>query len=319
MAAKPDLDDGWLPYAHELDAALAVADFTKGARIVLREVFAQIFGPAKLKTARVVATDVAARSGFKRPNVSRAIKELTDSRVLTLESDGAFRFNKDYESWLMADGRNTPDDTPRLTPEEASYCRHATATALAYKNGFGAQKCIQRDTPECIQPDTGVYPVGYAKRIPLDTQSVSNGIRENAAPYRNGRGIELKKEEGRRIASQSQPEGERANGEPSMTVEELIAQVEAVFGRPALTAEVKRNLGSIIEKLGDRLDCFLAGLKQAKRSRTRINNVIGFAIYQGTTYRRTGIPPEPMEFVPEAVASKSKPNNYDDILAGMED
>ena len=78
--AKPDLDDGWLKYAHELDAALAVADFTKGARIVLREVFSQVFGPAKSKTARLSPSEIGRRVGMARQNVMRGIDELLNAR-----------------------------------------------------------------------------------------------------------------------------------------------------------------------------------------------------------------------------------------------
>src|SRR5687768_6053984 len=51
--AKPDLDEGYLRYAHTLDAALAYADFGKAERVVLRHVFAQVFGPAERRWARL--------------------------------------------------------------------------------------------------------------------------------------------------------------------------------------------------------------------------------------------------------------------------
>jgi len=128
--AKPDCDDGWLKYAHELDAALAVADFTKGARVVLREVFAQIFGPAKLRSAALSPTDIGTRVGMRREHVARAVKELADANALVRLKDGSYRFNKDYESWLH-------NGSPRLTPGEVAYCRNAPAQALSHRNDPG--------------------------------------------------------------------------------------------------------------------------------------------------------------------------------------
>src|SRR5262245_25620815 len=113
--ARPDIDDGWIRYAHELDAALACADFSKGARIVLQHVFTQVFGPGKLKTARVSATELATALGSHKAHFVRAVRELTESGVLVRVADG-FRFNKDYPSWHAFNrGQNRPAE-PRFTP-----------------------------------------------------------------------------------------------------------------------------------------------------------------------------------------------------------
>src|SRR5215207_9785089 len=124
--AKPDLDDGWLPYAHELDAALAVADFGKGARIVLREVFSQCFGLAKGRTATLSPAEIGARVGLLKEHVVRAIGSLVSSRVLVRVARGEYRFVKDYEGWIF------PDGSARLSKTEIAWCRSAPYVALAH-------------------------------------------------------------------------------------------------------------------------------------------------------------------------------------------
>src|SRR5438309_51367 len=108
--AKPDCDDGWLRYAHELDAALAVADFTKGARIVLHEALEQFFGPPKLKSATLSPTEIGDLVGIAKQNIARAIRELMESNVLPRNPDGTYMFNKNYETW-------TRSGAPRLSPD----------------------------------------------------------------------------------------------------------------------------------------------------------------------------------------------------------
>jgi hypothetical protein len=172
--AKPDIDDGWLKYAHELDAALAVADFTKGARIVLREVFSQIYGPAKKRTAKVSPSAIGAACGMDRHNISRGLKELVDGNVLRKQDDGVYTFNKDYETWLES-GRGARPNHPRFTPEEMAWCRNAPALAMSYKH----QKGIPMDTRDGIPMDT-------RDGIPMDTTEPVDGIQIDTAGYPNG-------------------------------------------------------------------------------------------------------------------------------------
>lgn len=146
--AKPDTDDGWLKYAHELDAALAVADFTKAGRIVLREVFSQIFGPAKRRTAEVSATKIGAAWGMDRQNVHRGVKELQEANVLRKQDDGRFAFNKDYESWL-ASGRGSSPGQLRLSPNEVKACCEAPSRAMAFKGAKGTKNGVD----PVISPD----------------------------------------------------------------------------------------------------------------------------------------------------------------------
>jgi hypothetical protein len=159
--ASPDLDDGYLRYAHELDAALACADFTKGARIVLREVFAQVFGPARSRIARIHPSVLACRTGMDKGNLCRAIRELVDSGVLIRGGECEFMFVKDYERW-------TKKGAPRLSEDEISYARMAPETAMSYKREYG------------VNPDTGHKPNRKASGVNPDTRPVSiqtpNGV-----------------------------------------------------------------------------------------------------------------------------------------------
>lgn len=128
--AKPDLEDGYLRYAHELDAALACADFTKGARIVLREVLSQIFGPAASKTAKIHAAEIVRTYGLHKSYIHRGIKELVESGVIVKVDDYDYQFVKNYENW-------TKNGTPRLSPEEIEAARTAPERAMSHKRSCG--------------------------------------------------------------------------------------------------------------------------------------------------------------------------------------
>ncbi len=191
--AKPDCDDGWLKYAHELDAALAVADFSKGARIVLREVFAQIFGLSPRPRATLSASAIARRSGLKQPNVSRAIRELMEAGVLHRESDGSYRFLKGYWTWTTA-SRGGSARAALLTPVEVAYCQSAPSIAKAYQHGYDETAYIQRDIASTNADDAPISNEIW-NHIQRDIAPISNGICAEASPYRNAREEEIKKEE----------------------------------------------------------------------------------------------------------------------------
>ena len=172
--AKPDLNDGYLRYAHELDAALACADFTLGARIVLREVFAQIFGPAKRRTAVVSPSETARRYGLEKSNLLRGVRELIESGVLRKIGECEYHFVKDYESWTR-NGRR------RLSESMVVAAREAPRMAMSYKHLSGVnpdtQHGVNRDTSDKRTLITGVNP---------DTVTVSiqtpNGVNRDTPP-----------------------------------------------------------------------------------------------------------------------------------------
>jgi hypothetical protein len=129
IMAKPDCDDGWIKYAHELDAALACADWSKGARIVLREVFSIIYGRDKPRTAIVRPTDLAGRVGTYKEAIIRGVRELVKGRALVKVGDCEYQFIKDYETWLTSSGK------PRLSTQEIAYCKAARTKDASTKRG----------------------------------------------------------------------------------------------------------------------------------------------------------------------------------------
>lgn len=130
--AKPDLDDGYLKMAHELLAAVMVAHTSQVARVVLFEVFSQIYGPAKRPTATLRPVEIARRTGLQASNISAAITSLLDRGMLLREGLSAYRFVKDYDSWEHA-------GEPVLGPKMASYAAHAPVLAMSHRFAQDAQ------------------------------------------------------------------------------------------------------------------------------------------------------------------------------------
>jgi Bacteriophage replication protein O len=163
--AKPDTDDGWLKYAHELDAALACADFSKGARIVLKEVFAQIYGPAKRMVAQIAPSELGRRYGIDKSNLLRAVRELVESNVLIRVDGSGFRFDKHYDRW-------TKKGRPRFTKLELAAIGSAPDIAISYARISG----VSSDThPENngVTSDTGGVSQLTPNGVTSDTKTVS--------------------------------------------------------------------------------------------------------------------------------------------------
>ncbi len=297
--AKPDCDDGWLKYAHELDAALAVADFSKGARIVLHEVFSQIFSLAKLRTARISPSELARRSGQVREVISRAVKELVDSNVLSPQSDGSYRFNKHYESWTGCN-RHGSTETPRLSPVEIGYCGNAPAIAKAFQHGYSPKSRSQTATvgdPKCSQLATGTVAKRLRNRSQRATETVANGLRAEPSPYRNGREEEFKRVGVLNSNNDDVDDEERGypirNAEHRLTVE----HARAAFGdRFAL---VIAQQGRDIEmSTGGRWDCFRAAIDTAKRSKKGIDDLYPWCRKLAAGYAIDGLPLDPVSSTP---------------------
>jgi hypothetical protein len=185
--AKPDLDDGWLKYAHELDAALAAADFTKGERIVLREVFAQIYGPALRPAARLSSTEIAKRCGKIKQFIDEAIQRLVANQVLERRGKGWFRFRKDYESWLYKGG--TPKAMPRFDKAEVAWIASAPTMAMAYKNipmedypGSRSTNGVTHKQPPVNQRGDNLSPNGVTKVNQRGDNLSPNGVTISESP-----------------------------------------------------------------------------------------------------------------------------------------
>jgi hypothetical protein len=289
--AKPDCNDGWKKYAHELDAALAVADFAKRERIVLFEVFSQIFGRFRMKTA------------ILSPIVSRAILDLIKCGVLKREPDGRYAFIKDYESW-------TKNGKPRLSRKEIIYVAQAPFLARSYWEQNG----IQEDTMG-IQPDTVTVSKEIPNGIQIDTQT-GPPLCTPPIQFENG---ELKQQQ--QTADGKMPvEIPSSDPEPGFMVrsDEHAATIEharLAFGDvfAATVTEMGRDIEST---LGGRWDCFRAAVDNAKSMTRPIDDVYRYCLRVSMNYGMNGIPPPPVRY--EGAPSngrheKKKPRTWNDF------
>lgn len=151
--ARPQTEAGFVMVALDLFAALMAADIPNRGAIVLAEVLLQTYGPRKARRGvRAVHIDPAQiehYTGLHRNNARKAIRELVAANILNPQSDGAYKFNKDYETW-------TPGGQ-RMTDRLGGGVLRFAASALA-RHGFtneSASDPIQRDFPSTNGPIPG--------------------------------------------------------------------------------------------------------------------------------------------------------------------
>lgn len=289
--AKPDTEDGWIPYAHELDAALAAADFKKGARIVLRDVFAQIFGigrvgKARLQPAVISPSDLAQRTGLTKREVVRSLHDLVLCRVLKRIDRGTYSFLKDYECWIW------PDGSPRLSKVELAWCASEKRAGKDRKEGQkGAQIPGVQIDPKTETLGAQIDPAWGSELTPLGGL---NCPQNDELHSRNGR-AELEIRDDRSI--------ERAGEKLPGDIQTLVAQVAELF-TPAIVKVVRDNAADIHKTLGSRTDYYLAALKKARASRKPIADLHAFCIVVAKRYLAEGLPADPYRLEPEP---ESKP------------
>jgi len=182
--ACPNTEDGFVMIAVELGAAIAMVDFTKGERLVVWEVVTQMYGKAKLPEARVSPADVAARTNTERAMISKAVRSLVESNVLTAgKEEQTYRLQKDYEKW---------DRTARKEDPETAEARVAYAVeAVARSNGKVPRTRPGRPKAEPemrVSTDTDYQETRVStdthypeKRVSTDTVSVSLQTRERVS------------------------------------------------------------------------------------------------------------------------------------------
>ena len=71
---------------------------------IMLEAMMQIYGPAKLRTARLDAAEIAKRRGVAGSAVRRAIGEVVRFGLLERLGEGEYRIVKDYEKHDYGDG-----------------------------------------------------------------------------------------------------------------------------------------------------------------------------------------------------------------------
>jgi hypothetical protein len=135
--ARPDTDDGWIKVAHELDAALAFADFTKAQRVVLHIAFAQVFQrDIRRRVLDLSPSAIARQTGLDKGTAWQAIAGLVTDGVLVRKALCRYAFVKDYEHWQRA-------GQPRFKPSELAYIRGAPVRAAAFRKDLATAD----DTP----------------------------------------------------------------------------------------------------------------------------------------------------------------------------
>jgi hypothetical protein len=225
--AKPDTDDGWIKLAHELFAALMLADLTKAERMILHEVLNQMYrGPVKHRTATIKPAELCQRLGCLREYAWKGLKGLVDAGILIKQKPDTFTFVKDYESWTRKGGK-----VAMLSPREAERCQSMTNT-------------INTSTPMRNQPVTepvgygtnglrSPEPVGYANRNPLVT-----------VPLIGTRAIKKEEEEKKRRVAHARdfvPEDSADEAEPDASLEQAHAD------RAKFVQAVRDSFSSLLE------------------------------------------------------------------------
>lgn len=168
--ASPQLEQGFIRLAHELDAALSVAGFGRVEALILREVRAQWFGKANREVAWLNFRELERETGIPRQSFQRAVRSLVESRVLA-KVEGGHKFIKDYESWILK-------GQPMLTPELVSYCRSATRRACVSAHEGGQRTRCPGGSADDALGAAHALPFGAAHTMPPSSAAHRNGRAE---------------------------------------------------------------------------------------------------------------------------------------------
>ncbi len=167
--ARPRRKDGFIPLSHELGKAIALANFSKWAQVLLLEILTQIFNLERT-IATVDLKDLADRHHADAGNIRSASLELQHAGAISKTGTQQFNFHKDYEQW----NRN---GAPRLTSAEA---REAKETPKNIAAALKAQENIaQKDAEKGVQRDAQKASKGThfspTKGVQRDAQKASKG------------------------------------------------------------------------------------------------------------------------------------------------
>jgi hypothetical protein len=139
---KPDTSDGWYKLAHEMGAALDLANFTKSEMLVLSITKAQWFG-AGMRLVLIKPSEISDKIGCKRQFVQKGLDGLVKARVLIHKEGDFYEFNKGYNSgptsWIHNDGTAFPNGT-RFTQGEIAFIEGAVDRAVTYRRVSGGKK-----------------------------------------------------------------------------------------------------------------------------------------------------------------------------------
>lgn len=156
--ADVQAEHGFVMIALDLFAALMAADLPNRCMIVLTEHLAASYGPTKHREVFLDPASIEDHSGVHRNNARRAIKELVVANILLPQTSGAFKFNKDYETWKPG-GESLSE---RLNGGPIKH-------AKGIKDRYEIRK--KRSTKDPIQPDSKTTP----KTTPKTTNTSTTG------------------------------------------------------------------------------------------------------------------------------------------------
>lgn len=178
MAARPRKADGFIPIAHELHRAIALANFTKWANVILTEVLPQIFN-AEQEDAMISTALIAEEYGVNGSLVRRGLAELEHAGVLARTDEGRFRFVKDYESW-------TSKGEPILTKAECKKCRlapHQIGSILGSSTPVSREKIVTRKRRSSVTKSSQACDQIVTEQNPICDQIVTTSVTKSSQAH----------------------------------------------------------------------------------------------------------------------------------------
>lgn len=290
--AKPQTERGFVMIACDLFAAMAVADWPKREWTVLAEILLQVYGPKKRREAHVDARTIEHYTGLSTNNVYRAIRNLKACGVIVETPSGGYRFVKDFECWNLDSIRRLNDGDLRFALSAND--RYGVDLPIKKKASVGVPMDTETGENEC---PTGHLecPTGHRNGAEL----VSNGT-----PATIGARAEEDLEIGDRTSSVD--DGSRDFASNKVTIKMLVDEARRLFSE-GVAKEVSYKSQDILGTFGDRLDCYLAAMREAARTRTKIDRPHRYFVRVGSGYLANGLPPEPASIEPRPAAVQVKP------------
>ena len=158
--AHPRKKDGYIQLSHELAKAIALANFSKWATVLLFEIITQLYNLDR-DDAQVNLQDLAVRHGADTGNIRSGAIELQNAGAIEKTGPQTYRFDKDYESWNRS-------GQPRMTQAEV---------AEAKRTPRRVAESLKTDAPNRVQKDAQTaskrtHPA-KADRVQKDAQTAS--------------------------------------------------------------------------------------------------------------------------------------------------
>lgn len=178
--ASPQLEQGFIRLAHELDAALSAAGFGREENLILREVRAQCYGRNNRDVAVFNLSELERETGIPRQCFTRALRRLIECGVL-VKTDAGHRFIKDYESW-------TRGGQPLFTSKLVAYCQSATRRSCTTTKGKrGSASASPPEAPALQSDNKGEAPALQVSEAPALHELKRQRFTPDPSAHRNAR------------------------------------------------------------------------------------------------------------------------------------